>query len=247
MILIGSSVFERSDGADLYKLCLRLSEKFIKPSSQWNGFNILHKDVGNIGALELGIKLYDKNRSTKSPKVVYLLNCDDYNAADIPKDAFVIYQGTHGDKSAERADLILPGATYIEKSATYVSTAGKVDTTRVSATLPFLAKEDWEIIRALSEFVGIPLPYDEVYDVRNRMAELAPYMTKYDHVESSGYEDLLMKCYENDDITVNNTNFVDTIDNFYMTNNISRASPTMAKCSHQLNNKRLKNFINPFI
>jgi NADH dehydrogenase (ubiquinone) Fe-S protein 1 len=130
MVVIGSSVFERTDGDELYKLCLRLAKRFINKEKKWNGFNILHKDVGNIGALELGIRLYDKNRQSKSPKLVYLLNCDDYNPDDIPKDAFVIYQGTHGDKGAERANLILPGSTYVEKNGTYVSTDGRVDCVR---------------------------------------------------------------------------------------------------------------------
>ena len=212
MMIVGSSVFERTDGEQLYKLCLRLAKRFVIKEKHWNGFNVLHKDVGNIGALELGIKLYDKKRQSKSPKLVYLLQCDNYNPDDIPKDAFVVYQGTHGDRGAERANLILPGATYLEKAATYVSTAGRVDLTRVAATLPFLAKEDWEIIRALSEYLETPLPYDEVYDLRNRMCELAPYLINYDHIEPYGYENLLLKTYENDDITVNNTNLTDNID-----------------------------------
>jgi NADH dehydrogenase (ubiquinone) Fe-S protein 1 len=212
MMIVGSSVFERTDGEELYKLCLRLAKRFILKDRHWNGFNVLHRDVGNIGALELGIKLFDKKRATKSPKLVYLLGCDNYNPEDIPKDAYVIYQGTHGDRAAERANLILPGATYLEKSATYVSTAGRVDQTRVSATIPFLAKEDWEIIRALSEYLETPLPYDEVYDLRNRMCELAPYLVKYDHIEPFGHENLLLKTYENENITVNNTNLTDNID-----------------------------------
>jgi NADH dehydrogenase (ubiquinone) Fe-S protein 1 len=246
MMIVGSSVFERTDGEDMYKLCLRLAKRFIIQEKHWNGFNILHRDIGNIGALELGIRLHDKNRSKKNPKLVYLLQSDNYNPEDIPKDAFVIYQGTHGDRGAERANLILPGATYLEKNATYVSTVGRVDTSRVAATLPFLAKDDWEIIRALSEYLNTPLPYDEVYDVRNRMVELAPYLTKYDYVEPYGFEKLLLKTYENDNISVNNTNITDNIDNYYMTNAISRASPTMAKCSHELNSKKLKNFISTF-
>ena len=123
-------MFQRSDGLDLYKLATRVSKLFINNEKKWNGFNILHKDIGNIGALELGIKLYDEKRQTKSPKLVYLLNCDDYNPADIPSDAYVIYHGTHGDRGAERANLILPGATYVEKSGTYVSTDGRVDISR---------------------------------------------------------------------------------------------------------------------
>lgn len=218
MVIFGSSMFERSDGEDLYKLALRFGNHFIFPEKNWNGYNILHQEVGNIGALELGIKLYDKDRKNKSPKVVYLLNCDDFSSSDIPKDAYVIYQGTHGDKGAERANLILPGATHLEKSGTYVSTAGRVDTTRVSATTPFLAKEDWQIIRALSEYCEMPLPYDEIYDLRNRIAELAPHLILYDHSEPHGFEDLVMKTYENDDIVINNTNLVDTIDvSFYLT------------------------------
>jgi NADH dehydrogenase (ubiquinone) Fe-S protein 1 len=212
MMIVGSSVFERTDGEEMYKLCLRLAKRFILKDKHWNGFNILHRDLGNVGALELGIRLYDKKRLTKSPKLVYLLACDNYDPEDIPTDAFVIYQGTHGDRAAERANLILPGATYLEKSATYVSTAGRVDQTHISATLPYLAKEDWEIIRALSEYLETPLPYDEVYDLRNRMCELAPYLVKYDHIEPFGQENLLLKTYENENISVNNTNLSDNID-----------------------------------
>ena len=129
MIIFGSNVFQRTDGLDLYKLALRMSEQFINKEQKWNGFNILHKDIGNIGALELGVKLYNENRNSNA-KLVYLLNCDDFNTKDIPSDAFVIYQGTHGDKGAERANLICPGGTYVEKSGTYVSTEGRVDISR---------------------------------------------------------------------------------------------------------------------
>jgi NADH dehydrogenase (ubiquinone) Fe-S protein 1 len=216
MMIVGSSVFERNDGEDLYKLCLRLSSRFINKEKKWNGFNILHKDVANIGALDIGVKLYNKNRTNKSPKLVYLLNCDDYNPADIPEDAFVIYQGTHGDRGAERANIILPGSTYVEKQGTYVSTDGRVDCVRSAMTPPYLARADWEIIRALSEFLGVPLPYDEIYDLRNRMCELAPHLIKYDYCEPHGFEDVLLKTFENDDITVNNTNLVDVIDVYNM-------------------------------
>lgn len=130
MIIFGSCVFQRSDGLEFYKLATKISKLFINKEKKWNGFNILHKEIGNIGALELGIKIYDENQAKKSPKLIYLLSCDDYNPADIPTDAYVIYQGTHGDRAAERANLILAGATYVEKSGTYVSTDGRVDTTR---------------------------------------------------------------------------------------------------------------------
>jgi NADH dehydrogenase (ubiquinone) Fe-S protein 1 len=79
------------------------------------------------------------------------------------------------------------------------------------------------------------------------MCELSPNLIKYDHSEKHGFEDLLTKLYKEDDLNINNTNLVDTIDNFYMTNSISRASPTMAKCSHQLNKKRFKTFSDSLI
>lgn len=133
MIIAGSSIFERKDGSDIYSLLVQLSNhaKFINIKEKWNGFNILHKEVGNIGALEVGVKLKNPNVGRKSPKLIYLLGCDDFQPEDIPDDAFVIYQGTHGDKGASRANIVLPGATYLEKSGTYVSTEGRVNTTRV--------------------------------------------------------------------------------------------------------------------
>jgi NADH dehydrogenase/NADH:ubiquinone oxidoreductase subunit G len=126
MMIVGSSVLERTDGEEFYKLCLRLAKRFISNEKKWNGFNILHKDVGNIGTLELGIRLYDKNKKNKSPKLLYLLIVMIITQM-IYQNAFVIYQGTHGDKGAERANIILPGSTYVEKNGTYVSTDGRVD------------------------------------------------------------------------------------------------------------------------
>ena len=107
--------------------------------------------------------------------------------------------------------MILPGATYLEKSATYVSTEGRPNITRVSVVPPYLAKEDWEIIRALSEFLGCSLPYDEVYDIRNRICELAPHLIKYDHVESHGFENFLFD-QNSVDVNVNLNNLTDNID-----------------------------------
>ena len=165
-----------------------------------------------MGALEIGVPLYNPNLQAFSPKLVYLLGCDDFLPEDIPQNAKVIYQGTHGDIGASRADLILPGATYIEKSATYVSTEGRVNTTRVACVPPYLAKEDWEIIRALSETLGCSLPYDEIYDLRNRICELAPHLVKYDHLEKHGFENLMLDLHNNCTMNVNHNNLTDNID-----------------------------------
>ena len=175
----------------------------------------IFKGLGNVGALEVGIPLYNPNQMV-NPKLVYILGCDDFAIDDIPKDAKVIYQGTHGDIGANRADLVFPGATYIEKSGTYVSTEGRVNTTRVACTPPYLAKEDWEIIRALSEVLGCSLPYDEIYDLRNRICELAPHLIKYGHVENHGFENLMLEQQNNVSLTVNINNLTDNIDVSYI-------------------------------
>ena len=247
MLIVGSNAFKSEEGKELYKALLKLSKlgNFVNEKQKWNGFNILHNDISSIGALELGIKPFNYNNS-KKPKVVVLMNYDSFEKEDIPEDAYVIYIGSHGSKGSERANLILPGATYLEKSGTYVSTEGRVETTRPSVQPPYLAREDWEIIRAMSEALDMTLPYDDLYDVRNRLTELSPSLVKYGIVDKNSFGKLLFEKYENENINLQNYMFEDAIDNYYMTDTFTRASPTMAKCSHQLNPKRFKNFKNLF-
>ncbi|MFO0515292.1 MAG: NADH-quinone oxidoreductase subunit NuoG, partial [bacterium] len=130
MILVGSSILGKNEGIEMYNALIKLSNfgNFIKPKENWNGFNILHNHISTIGASELGIKPFKGNN--KNSKLVILLGYDSIEKGDIPDDAKVIYIGSHGDKGAERADIILPGATFYEKNSTYVSTEGRVETTR---------------------------------------------------------------------------------------------------------------------
>ena len=216
MILVGSSILKQDDGEELYKALNKLSKDggFYKASKNWNGFNILHNDISTIGALEVGIKPFIKEseKNNKNKKLVILLGYDDIRKGDISNDATVIYIGSHGDKGAERADIVLPGATFYEKNSTFVSTEGRVQITRPSVLPPYLAREDWEILRAISEGIGITLPYDEVYDVRNRLAEHAPHLIRYgviDHIASS--KNVIDK-YANQDITLENYVFNDAYD-----------------------------------
>lgn len=119
----------------------------------------------------------------EKPEIVYILGSDNLRTEDIPEDAFVIYQGSHGDEGAYFADLILPGATYTEKTATYVNTEGRVQIGRKVIQPPGQAKEDWTILRALSEECGVVLNYDNIEELRYRISELAPHLLKPDHVE----------------------------------------------------------------
>lgn len=151
--------------------------------------NILHKDMSRCGALDLGIP--SKLGASKKSKVVFLLGADNnLKPEDFAEDSFVVYIGTHGDEGAYFADLVLPGAAYTEKSATYVSTEGRVLLTRNAVSAPGLAKEDWQILRAISEELGCSLPYDSLEELRYRIAELAPHLLKYDYVEPTVFHDI---------------------------------------------------------
>ena len=118
----------------------------------------MHQYASTSAILDLGIRY--KKRETP-PNIVYLLGCDTFDDSDIPKSAFVIYQGHTGDRGAERADVVLPACSYLEKNATYVNTEGRVQYGRKAVNPPFLGREDWKIIRALSEEVNAKLPYDD--------------------------------------------------------------------------------------
>ncbi|XP_030888983.1 NADH-ubiquinone oxidoreductase 75 kDa subunit, mitochondrial [Leptonychotes weddellii] len=146
---------------------------------------------------------------------------------------FHLFAGHHGDVGAPIADVILPGAAYTEKSATYVNTEGRAQQTKVAVTPPGLAREDWKILRALSEIAGMTLPYDTLDQVRNRLEEVSPNLVRYDDVEGANYFQQANELSK----LVNQQLLADplvppqlTIKDFYMTDSISRASQTMAKC-----------------
>lgn len=154
MVLVGSSVFERSDSNAVLDTLKKISldNGVVKESIGWNGFNVLHRDVGRINALEVGVT---PKRSSTPPKVVVLLGSDNnLDSSLFTKDAFVIYIGHHGDEGAYYADLILPAASYVEKYGTYVSTEGRVQQGRLAVPPAGEARPEWEILRALSEECG---------------------------------------------------------------------------------------------
>lgn len=243
MIIVSSSAVSREDGEAVLNNLKTIAQNtnVINEAEAWNGLNILHNETGRIGALELGIQTYQGKDSLKDAKLVYLLAADEFREEDIPEDAFVIYQGHNGDKGANFADLVLPGSAYLEKNASYVNTEGRVQIGRKAVTGPMLSREDWMILRALSEELGAPLPYDSVEELRARMSDLAPHLVKYDTVELAGFEDLVIENKRGSN-EMNGTTFEDSIDNFYMTDSISRNSQVMARCSKEFNPKKLKNF-----
>lgn len=233
MIIVGSGVVKSPDSEAIYSLVGKFAKEnqnFI--TEEWNGFNLLQREASRAGALEVGFFNTSKSNAATKPKFIYLLGADEVKNQDIPRDAFVVYQGHHGDLGASFADVILPGSAYTEKSATYVNTEGRVQQTRSATNAPGSAREDWKIIRALSEFMGVPLKYDTVYALRERMGEISPALLLPNVIEpvSTAIAQLGVCALSTLDPAITGTALKNPIENYWMTDVISRSSVTMAKC-----------------
>lgn len=240
MIVVGNDTLSRTDGQAVQNLINEIAAKtnVINEAEGWNGVNILHTEASRVGALDLGIV---PRQSMEGAKVVVLLGADNFRHEDIPEDAYVIYMGTTGDEGVYYADLILPTASYLEKDGTYVNMDGRVQQTRAALTPPGFARDDWMVIRALSEELGTPLPYDSLDELRTRLAEIAPHLVRYDHIEPSNFQRLALSA-DNGDRQVSGALLTDAVDNFYMTDPISRNSHIMARCTRELNPNKQTNF-----
>ncbi|KDQ06276.1 hypothetical protein BOTBODRAFT_71025 [Botryobasidium botryosum FD-172 SS1] len=236
MIIVGSAVAEHADGGAVYNALSKYvqanQEKLLTP--EWNGFNVLQRAASHTAAYDVGFVPSPRAAQTKA-KFVYLLNADEVNPAAIPQDAFVVYQGHHGDLGAQLADVCLPGAAYTEKSVTWVNTEGRAQLGRAAVPPPGAAREDWKIIRALSEHVGTPLPYDDVLTLRDRMWEISPTLVRYDVVEPTSKGIAMVGLGGITSRTAGSkiagAAFKKPVQNYYQTDPISRASVTMAQCS----------------
>lgn len=235
MIIVGSAAVEHPDAKAIFETVGAFVDKnaanFLTPD--WQGYNVLQRAASRTGAYEVGFTVPSPAVANTTPKIIWLLGADEISPADLPKDAFVIYQGHHGDKGAQLADVILPGAAYTEKHGTYLNTEGRVQFTRAATGPPGAARDDWKIIRAASEFVGAPLPYDDIEALRDRMCEISPALRSYDVVEGTGMPQLqkVQLVDQNKGAKPTGEPFRLPIEDFYMTDSISRSSPTMARCS----------------
>ncbi|KAH8677981.1 hypothetical protein BX600DRAFT_451177 [Xylariales sp. PMI_506] len=235
MIVVGSGVTDHADAKAFYELIGGFVDKnaanFL--TAEHNGYNVLQRDASRAGAFEVGFVPPSTEVAETKPKFVWLLGADEFSEADIPKDAFIVYQGHHGDRGAQIADIVLPGAAYTEKAGTYVNTEGRVQMTRAATSLPGASRTDWKIIRAASEFLGAPLPYDDVAMLRDRMQEISPALVAYDVVEPTSLKQLskVQLVDQNKGSKSTGDALTKVIEDFYFTDVISRSSPTMARCS----------------
>ncbi|NUX01356.1 NADH-quinone oxidoreductase subunit G [Wolbachia endosymbiont of Madathamugadia hiepei] len=234
MIIIGQDALTRDDSESILALAGTIAENFNMVRDDWNGFNVLHKAAARVGGLDIGFVPKkggkDTNQILKQAEsgdmeAVYLLGADEIDTSKL-EDTFVIYQGHHGDRGAHIADVILPGATYIEKYATYVNTEGRVQRTNLAVFPPGEAKEDWLITKNLSQYLGLSFPYDSLFDVKKKLDTIGPQFRNADQVVKNKW--VPITCNE---IKLSSAPFALKECNFYMTDSISRASKIMADCT----------------
>ncbi len=234
MVIVGQGALARADGAAVLAAVRQLATECGLIKDGWNGFNVLQLAAARVGGLDLGFVPGNGGRDVPgildgSAKgeidVVYLLGADEIDMSRLGK-AFVIYQGHHGDAGAHRADVVLPGAAYTEKNGTYMNTEGRVQRARLAVFPPGEAREDWKILRALSDVLGKKLPYDSLPQVRQRLIAVNPIFGKLNETPAPA-------AFGNFGTAglMTTASFTSPIKNFYMTDPISRASETMASCS----------------
>lgn len=189
MLIVGQGALARTDGAAVLAAARKVADVCGLVRDDWNGFNVLHTAAGRVGALDLGfLPQGDKARDVTgilegakdgSIKVVFLLGADEIDTSAL-KDTFVVYLGTHGDAGVKHADVILPGAAYSEKAGTYVNTEGRVQLSPRAIFPPGDAREDWTILRALSEVLGKTLPFDSLPELRAKLYADVPHLAVVD-------------------------------------------------------------------
>jgi NADH-quinone oxidoreductase subunit G len=220
--LVGPGAYGRADGAALLSLVAKAAVATGAVREDWNGFAVLHTAAATVGALDLGLA----NAAYADCDVIFNLGADEI---DIRPGAFVVYIGTHGDKGAHRADVILPAATYAEKSGTYVNTEGRVQMANRAGFAPGEAREDWAVIRALSDVLGKRLPFDSLSQLRARLYAAHPHFAAIDQIAASDIAAVAAVAEQGGAVT--KQALISPVKDFYLTNPIARASAVMAECS----------------
>ncbi|WFU52762.1 NADH-quinone oxidoreductase subunit NuoG [Bradyrhizobium pachyrhizi] len=240
IILVGAGAYARHDGAAVLAQAAKLAVDVGALKDGWNGFAVLQDTASRAGALDIGFSpaaggLTSAQMTTFGTlDVLFLLGADEIKA---PDGTFVVYIGTHGDQGAHRADVILPGAAYTEKSGIYVNTEGRAQIANRAAFPPGEAREDWAIIRALSDVLGKKLPFDSLQALRQAMFKAYPHLMRLDQIKAGKADDV--KALAGKGGSVDKAAFKPTIEDFYLTNPIARASAVMAECSRLASGRML--------
>jgi NADH-quinone oxidoreductase subunit G len=233
-VILGQGALARPDGAAVLAAAASLARAIRVVRDGWNGWNVLHTAAARVGGLDLGIVPSDggldagRMLSKGALDVLLLMAADELDATRT--DALVVYLGTHGDAGAHRADIILPAAAYTEKAGLYVNTEGRVQRGERAVFPKGQAKEDWSILRALSEHLGVTLPYDTLDQLREKLFTDHPTFGQIGYApgeRATGFDLSRLGTEGN----LGDSPFVSPIKSFHLTNPIARASVTMAQCA----------------
>ena len=231
LVIVGSGALARADGAAVLRAAGKIAASVAKEG--WNAFNVLHSAASRVGGLDLGFLPGEGGKSAADMlkgglDTLLLLGVDE---VALPSAGTVIYIGTHGDAGAHRADIILPGAAYTEKDATWVNTEGRVQYGRRATFPKGDAKEDWAIVRALSGALSKALPYDTLGALRQKMIADHPSFGQVDYAPGAADGAGFNAASIGADGALSSEPFRTSVTDFYLTNPIARASKTMAECS----------------
>jgi NADH-quinone oxidoreductase subunit G len=232
VVLLGADALTRGDGAAVASLAAKAALDLGAVKDGWNGYGVLHSAASRAGALDLGFTPGPGGLTARQMAafgtldILFLLGVDE---VDIAPGAFVVYIGTHGDRGASRADVVLPGAAYPEKSAIYVNTEGRVQMAARASFPPGDAREDWAILRALSDVLKNRLPYDSLAALREALYKAHPHLLRVGQVTAADAGAIQKLAALGG--TADKAPFGASLEDYYFTNPIARASAVMAECS----------------
>ncbi|MFC5068325.1 NADH-quinone oxidoreductase subunit NuoG [Flaviflagellibacter deserti] len=233
IVIVGQGALIGENGAGVLSLAAKAADAIGSLTDEFSGLAVLHTAASRVGALDLGFVPGEGGLGLagmlkpKALDVLFLLGADE---VDVPAGPFVIYQGTHGDRGAHRADVILPGAAYTEKHGTWVNTEGRVQIGSRATFPPGDAREDWAILRALSDVLGVKLPYDSFAQLRATLYAAYPHMAAADQILAGDVASLKSLAGRGGAVQAGLA-FRSSIENFYFSNPIARASALMAECA----------------
>ena len=215
VIVVGMGALAREDGAEVLAAAMALAE------ATKSGFMVLHTAASRVGAMDIGAVAENGINDVLAADVIYNLGADE---GDIPAGPFVIYQGSHGDRGAHRADIILPGAAYTEEGGLFVNTEGRPQLAARASFAPGQAKENWAILRALSAELDAKLPFDSLAALRKALVADVPHLGDIDQVAENDWQPVAQG-------SLGDSPFRHAIADFYLSNPIARASQLMAELS----------------
>ncbi len=220
LVILGQGAVSEADGEAVIAHAMALAGKL------GGKYLVLHTAAGRVGALDVGaVTEGGLLAAVEGVEVIYNLGADEVEIAPRSEGGpFVIYQGSHGDRGANRADIILPGAAYTEENGLFVNTEGRPQLAFRAGFAPGEAKENWAILRALSAELGAVQPWDTLAGLRRALVAAVPHLAEVDHVIDNGWTPVAPR-------DMGQASFRHAVSDFYFTNPIARASVVMAECS----------------